>query len=602
MVSIRYLLPTFTVIQISAAIGLMGWLSFYNGQKTVNNLSIKLSEGVSKRINSHIKDYLEKTKLVNETIGASIRSGNLNIDNFYELETFFWENTKENNHQTYLYFGNNRGDFLGVQHRKKGQIFAKFKDINTKGLRETYSLDIQGKRIKLTDTLTEYDPRLRPWYKAAAQAGKSAWSPVFLSASDSDLEVTQSTPIYNKTGELRGVLGNDVTLELISEFLATLEISQSGEAFIIERSGEIIASSTSELPFVTRQGKKERLSAKDSSEILIKSTAHELLQKFGNFENIKAIAHLNFNLDGKAQLVQVYPIDGISGIDWLIVVVIPRSDFTQDLNVGIRYSIAIILGTFVLSVAIAIFNSRWLVNPIMRLSYAAQDIEEEKLDPESLGDIAKRTDELGYLARVFQQMAGAIYARSQSLKGEVQQLRTESDRVKKMGLVAKVSQTAYLQQLLEKSKTTRLQALQAQELVLPALLQKVSYFETFTSIELQKLINIGYRKNIFKGELVCQEDTPGEEFYIILEGSVEIYMKKINQYLATLTAGSFFGELSLLQSTPRTATVRALEDTLLFTLSRDGFKKLLMEYKELAERIAEKGTERRTELEQWQLF
>lgn len=597
MVSIRYLLPTFTVIQISAAVGLMGWLSFYNGQRTVDKLSIKLTEEVSERINSHIKNYLEKPQLVNETIKASIRSGNVNIDNFSGLEKFLWHQVKEENEESYVYLGNVRGEFIGVQKLESGKIISKIKDKNTNNLRQIYNLDSQGKRITLTDTPAEYDPRLRPWYKTAVQAGKSAWSPVFLSASDEVLEVTQATPIYNETGTLRGVLGNDVTLELISQFLASLEISQSGEAFIIERSGEIIASSTSELPFVATPDKKERLSATDSSEILIKSTAEQLLKKFSNFQKIKEKAHFSFSLNSKAQLVQVEPIHGISGIDWLIVVVIPRSDFTEHINVNTRYTIVIILGTLLLSIAIAIFSSRWLVNPIMRLSYAAQDIEQEKLDPSSLADMAKRTDELGYLARIFQRMTGAIYARSQSLKGEVQQLRTESDRAKKVGLVAKVTQTAYLQQLLEKSRDVRVQREATPKLVLAQLLPKVNLFENFNQIEIQKLINIGYKKSFYKGEIICYENTPGDEFYIILEGTVEIFIEKINKNLATLTAGSFFGELSLLFDTPRTATVRALEDTLLFTVNRDGFKNLLMEYKGLAEVISQKVKERRADLE-----
>ena len=339
------------------------------------------------------------------------------------------------------------------------------------------------------------------------------------------------------------------------------------------------------------------MSAKDSSEILIKSVAQELLKKFGSFDRIKDKAYLTLNIDGTTQLVQVDSIDGITGIDWLIVVVIPRSDFLENINANTRYSIIIIIGTLLLSIVIAIFSSRWLVNPILRLSYAAQDIEEEKLDPESLADIAKRTDELGYLARIFQHMAGAIYVRSQSLKGEVQQLRTESERTKKVGIVAKVNQASYLQQLLEKSKDIRTQGEPTPKLALSPLLRKVSFFESLSEVEIQKLINIGYKKNISKGEVIFYENTLSKEFYIILDGTVEIFIERINKKLTTLSSGSFFGELSLLLDMPRTATARALENTVLFTINRESFKNLLMEYKELAEVISQKVKERRAELD-----
>jgi len=63
--------------------------------------------------------------------------------------------------------------------------------------------------------------------------------------------------------------------------------------------------------------------------------------------------------------------------------------------------------------------------------------------------------------------------------------------------------------------------------------------------------------------------------------------------IATLSEGEFFGEISLLIGTPRTATVRALTiDTVLFVVERQQLQKLLSEHKELGEQIALKLSER----------
>jgi len=59
----------------------------------------------------------------------------------------------------------------------------------------------------------------------------------------------------------------------------------------------------------------------------------------------------------------------------------------------------------------------------------------------------------------------------------------------------------------------------------------------------------------------------------------------LNKSLSTLKAGQFFGELSLMLGIPRTATVRALEDTVVFVINNKGFKKLLQEQPNLSERI-----------------
>lgn len=117
------------------------------------------------------------------------------------------------------------------------------------------------------------------------------------------------------------------------------------------------------------------------------------------------------------------------------------------------------------------------------------------------------------------------------------------------------------------------------------LLKKVTYFETFTELELRHLIEVGYSKRLEKEEILFNEGEPGDAFYIILSGSVEVFVPKIDKDLSTLKAGSFFGELSLILGIPRTASVRALEPTVLFGLNNKGFKQLLQKQAKLSEVI-----------------
>jgi len=129
------------------------------------------------------------------------------------------------------------------------------------------------------------------------------------------------------------------------------------------------------------------------------------------------------------------------------------------------------------------------------------------------------------------------------------------------------------------------------------LLRRISYFEQCTDAEILQLIEYGYRQLFPADQLVCEEDTPGESFYIILKGSVEIFSKRVEQYIATLNEGEFFGEMSLLLGIPRSATVRTLEDTVLFVIERNDLQKLLEDHQGLADQIAERLLERRQTLQ-----
>ncbi len=127
---------------------------------------------------------------------------------------------------------------------------------------------------------------------------------------------------------------------------------------------------------------------------------------------------------------------------------------------------------------------------------------------------------------------------------------------------------------------------------LSTLLRRITYFESCTDTELRSLIEQGYRKRFASGQIVFKENDPGESFYIILSGQVEIFSEKKGTSISLLKAGEFFGEISLLTGMPRPSTVRALEETSLFIVDRTALQKLLKDHKGLAEQIAQRLVER----------
>jgi len=89
------------------------------------------------------------------------------------------------------------------------------------------------------------------------------------------------------------------------------------------------------------------------------------------------------------------------------------------------------------------------------LTDAAADIEAERFDPDSLAEVAARSDALGQLARVFQRMAREVYARQQRLKQQVQELRIELNEARQKSQVAEITETQYFRDLKSKAKDLR---------------------------------------------------------------------------------------------------------------------------------------------------
>jgi DNA repair ATPase RecN len=85
-------------------------------------------------------------------------------------------------------------------------------------------------------------------------------------------------------------------------------------------------------------------------------------------------------------------------------------------------------------------------------------VEAGEFDPETIAQVAARRDELGRLARVFQQMAREVRAREQRLKQEVQQLRIEIDETRTARQVSEITETDYFQDLQRKVDRLRFRA------------------------------------------------------------------------------------------------------------------------------------------------
>ncbi len=138
-------------------------------------------------------------------------------------------------------------------------------------------------------------------------------------------------------------------------------------------------------------------------------------------------------------------------------------------------------------------------------------------------------------------------------------------------------------------------------LIISDLLKEVKYFEKFTPLELRQLIEIGYRQKLKPSEILFNEGDEGDAFYIILSGSVEVFLPKLEKQLVILHSGSFFGELSLILGLPRTASVRALENTILFAIVKPAFEQLLQQYPELTDVIISELEKHQTELAERQV-
>ncbi|NJR48945.1 MAG: HAMP domain-containing protein [Leptolyngbyaceae cyanobacterium CSU_1_3] len=433
------LLVVFTipfVVQVVVAVGLVGYLSFRNGQQTVENLIGQLQLEIGNRVNLYLTGFITKAELLNQVTVDAVNRGDISLDlnvTRPSRDRFLWQQMQKLDSISWVSLSaQQRGEFLGVT-RKDNTWQIKVVNSKTNYQSTYYAIDPIGRRTqRLNAEPRRYDARLHPWYKAAQKARQPIWSPIYPGATLGTSSMTIAQPIYDRQANLRGVVASSFALQSIEKYLANLNISPKGKVFLVERSGLIVASSTPESPFLLdAQGNLRQRLASESDVPLIRSTAQTLQRSFPSFSTLQNQQKIEFTQNSERQFVQIRPLRNEHGIDWLMVMVIPEGDFMAQIHHNTRHTIGLCSIALLIATLTGACTARWVTLPISRLDRAAKDIAAGRFDDQIHLD---RSDELGSLSTSFNQMAIQVQASFKALQASEQRLASFLETVPCGGL------------------------------------------------------------------------------------------------------------------------------------------------------------------------
>jgi PAS domain S-box-containing protein len=401
------------VAQIVAAVGMVGYFSFRNGEIAVEELAQKLIGETGKRVEEKLSGVLENTHWVNQLNAEAIDRRELNLQlerRQPRAEKFLWQQMRSFKSIQWISLGSEKtGEYLAIWRNPKDkslQIVVANKSTNSQNI--YYATDNRGTRTaKLKVEAGTYDARQRPWYKEAVAANKPIWTSIYPGFTPGTVFIAASQPIRDRNGTFLGVSAVDFSILEIQQYFDRLKFSKTGEIFAIERSGLLVASSSQESPFRKMSGKHqpERLNVLDSKTPVIRTAAKYLYEYFGGFGEIKQPHQLKFSRDGQEYFVAVVPFSDSYGLNWLIAIAVPESDFMGQVNRNTRNTIVLCVAALLLSTIAGVLTARWVTLPLLRLNAAAKDIAQGEFDR---AVAVSRLDEVGELAQSFNEMAAQL--------------------------------------------------------------------------------------------------------------------------------------------------------------------------------------------------
>lgn len=367
--------------------------SLYTGLKAVDSLSSRVITDVSSRAElAAIHQLEEATLMLRGTVPDpedSLGSNEYIFRDVALLERKLFEMSAETRTTGYFFYGAADGTFVGVDRGRPGAKAAA--TVRLRGSedapRRIYSARAPGDRSRLIEVESRiFDARKRPWFEQAKQLGRLTWTPIYVSFASGALVTTASQPVVNSEGTLLGVLAADVELTELSTFMKTVAVSENGVAFIVDKEGYLVASSSPGLPFITANGTQSRIKVSEIQNEVERTAAmwwsrerDSLIVADAAFVSRDAALLARSakvkTASGEAIDVASQRIRGVQGVEWDVVVAIPRSDLTAP----IVRSAALMFTVIVVALIAALQLGLWIVSRISR------DVEELALAADSYG-------------------------------------------------------------------------------------------------------------------------------------------------------------------------------------------------------------------------
>jgi HAMP domain len=452
-----------TTIGATALIVYIPWAMA--SKRNVNAMVAQVNQEIAGATNQEVERLFRNAQSAQQLIQSSFAQGIIDLTDRSQQKAFFLNTLAAHPDFTWVQLGYANGDFVGAQRTPEGLLRIHVRDWNTETRTtqsQVTSYQQSGTELKQIDQQTIdmqpafYAPQ-RPWYQnAIKKLGQPAWTVyVYRSTNAPGMDTTITLKQNQKT---MGVVGVGIELTQLSRYLQQLKQDRPGEVFIINAKTELIASTDLKQVMPSQAQDPNQLQLRQFSE-----TQNRLLQIAS--ETIQSHQTGLATLKSSQRYVYTDPhtrdnylisLTPVGHLDWTVGTIIPEANYLVEINRN-RQILLVVISLFVVTTAglSVLIIERLIAHPILQIAHAAVELEAETFEVVSLTPVARRTDELGQLARVFQKMAEQIKLREQRLKRQVQELKIEIDEAKLKKQVNDIVETDFFRDLTSNAQALR---------------------------------------------------------------------------------------------------------------------------------------------------
>jgi C4-dicarboxylate-specific signal transduction histidine kinase len=389
------------------------------------------------RVSERLSSKISFPTIINQLNEEAIAADPDLLKDFDKLSLRFWRQLRSFP-VDYINYGSEDGSFLGIEKSEDGSLFHNEDSARLgRGKMFVYSMTATGERLQQEDVIPGMSTtHQEAWYVDTVKAGKPTWSKIYSWEDQPDtFSISYNAPIFNQEEKLIGVVGVDMIIDKLSNWLQEAWRDQSGLALIVERDGNVVASSNPKIVLVRSGETIQRANIQELESPLAKSLSRKyFLQQGESFvvdeTNFKQELVQISSLDSQHFILRATPWGQEFGLDWFLVT---GTSADQDVSMAER-SLMLMIFISIAALLIALAINRRLINalltPLGALTSASQSTEHQITDTTKQPEVLSFNCELQRSgAKEFSDLHQAITAMVTAFNNLTQSLRIKERQI-----------------------------------------------------------------------------------------------------------------------------------------------------------------------------
>jgi sigma-B regulation protein RsbU (phosphoserine phosphatase) len=395
-VSIKWLVPIMIVLPVVIISAVVIPMDYHTSRHAINELADENTLQIHQSIQEHLARLMEMPPRINALDKRMLQMGTLSLTDMDSNREPVFQTLRIFPAVSSIVIGNAKGPTMWVIRYPGATTYEYAIKKSFDAPMEEYTLGDDGNTDSPRLASYDYQPTRRPWYKAAINAGAPTWGDVYIwvrHGKGETLGVPYVEPIRDSEGKIIGVINAELTLADISEFLAKQRVGKTGKTFIEDQQGKLIATSVG-LDCMTDDLK--RIDVASASDPWIAAVAREITKYPSPYTGVNDVVRADVTVDDQPMRLVASPYSNRRNLNWLIVTIVPDSDFLGDVNSSRNRAIAVslgIVGLMLLASAAAVFA---LLRPILKLVSHVRQVGEGKLDGKLVLDDSREMAQLSH--------------------------------------------------------------------------------------------------------------------------------------------------------------------------------------------------------------